>query len=77
MHGLGAIDADRQAKAVGVEPIDDFFGQQSSVGGHDELHLLARFGEPPLAVSHHVLDQRPVGQRFATEEHHAVALLVG
>ncbi|MNH01519.1 hypothetical protein D3C79_607400 [compost metagenome] len=77
VHGLGAVDADRQAEAVGIEPVDDLFGEQGGIGGHDELHLLARLGEAPLAVGDHVLDQWPVGQRLATEEHHAVALLVG
>ncbi|MNZ87490.1 hypothetical protein D3C78_1063500 [compost metagenome] len=62
---------------MGVEPVDDLLGEQGGVGGHHEVHRLAQFGEARLAVLHHRLDQRPVGQRLAAEEHHGVARLVG
>ncbi|KAF1855016.1 hypothetical protein Lal_00008416 [Lupinus albus] len=77
VHRLRPVDADGEAEAMGVEPVDDLLGEQRGVGGHDELHRLADLRETPLAVAHHVLDQRAVGERFAAEEHHAVAGLVG
>ncbi|MNR09394.1 hypothetical protein D3C85_1255940 [compost metagenome] len=76
MHRLRPVDAHRKPEAVGVEVVDDLFGEQRGVGGHDEFHELAGLTETALAVVHHVLDQRPVRQRLAAEEDHGVAILV-
>ena len=76
MDRFGAVHADGDAEAMGVEVVDDLFGEHGGVGGQREIDLLALGRATRLGVRRDLADQRHVGQRLATEENHVELLAV-
>ncbi len=63
-----AIHADRHADLVLGEKLDDGGRQKGGVGGQAEVHALAVRRRLFVGISHHLLQQREVHERLATEE---------
>ena len=63
-----AVHADRHADAVLGKKLDDRRRQQRGVGGEAEIDEAALRGGLLGGVSHHLLQQREIHQRFAAEE---------
>src|SRR5262245_28723670 len=68
MQILGAVDTDRQSKAVFLEEVDDLIGQQRAIGRQGKIDFLATHVPFLFGIGHNFGHELEIEQCFATKE---------